>query len=131
METARHAAEEMRARGEKVGVATVRSFRPFPEEAVEAAVRNARVVLVLDRDIGYGTSGMVYADVTRALYHATARPQVLNFVIGTGGKDITPKTIERCLELGRPGYRGKAVFWPDARGPREGIPYTDGLTVEG
>ncbi|MHC4133954.1 MAG: transketolase C-terminal domain-containing protein [Planctomycetota bacterium] len=127
MQTARHSARQMRERGLKVGVAQLRSFRPFPEEEVAGAVRGARVVCVLDRDIGYGTAGMVYPDVTRALYHLSERPDVLNFVIGTGGKDITPQTIERCVELGREGYTKQTVFWPDARGPEEGIPYTEGL----
>lgn len=128
MQTARYAARQMRTRGQKVGVLQLRSFRPFPEKEVADAVRGARVVCVLDRDIGYGTAGMVYPDVTRALYHVTERPDVLDFVIGTGGKDITPQTIERCVELGRDGYTRQTVFWPDARGPEEGIPYTEGLT---
>jgi hypothetical protein len=51
-------------------------------------------------------------------------------IIGLGGKDITPETIERCVELGREGYRGKTVFWPDARGPEEGIPYSEALELE-
>ncbi|MFQ5845858.1 MAG: transketolase C-terminal domain-containing protein [Planctomycetota bacterium] len=129
MRTARWTAAKLRERGERVGVVTLRAFRPFPEEEVAAAVRGARTVLVLDRDIGYGTSGMVYPDLTRALYHRPERPPVLDFVIGTGGKDITPATIERCVELGRDGYRGQAVFWPDARGPEEGIAYTEGRTA--
>ena len=129
MATARHTAAALRERGEKVGVASIRSFRPFPEEELAAAVAGARVVLVLDRDIGYGTSGMVYQDVTRTFYHRQDRPELLNFIIGLGGKDITPKTITRCVELGRGGYKGKAVFWPDARGPEEGIPYTEGLAI--
>lgn len=124
MQTARYAAAEMRKRGEKVGVANLRTFRPFPEEALVKAVGKAKTVLVLDRDIGYGTSGMVYQDVTRTFYHQEHRPELLNFIIGLGGKDITPKTIERCFELGKPGFTGQSVFWPDARGPEEGIPYT-------
>ncbi len=124
MQTARYAAAQLRERGEKVGVANLRSFRPFPEEALVSAVGNAKTVLVLDRDIGYGTSGMVYQDVTRTFYHQEHRPELLNFIIGLGGKDITPKTIERCFELGQGGYTGQSVFWPDARGPAEGIPYT-------
>lgn len=127
MQTARHAATRLRAEGMKVGVAQVRVYRPFPERELARAVAGARTVLVLDRDIGYGSAGMVYPDVTRALYHAPSRPDVLNFIVGTGGKDITPKTIERCVELGRGGYRGMSVFWPDARGPAEGIPYTPGV----
>jgi pyruvate ferredoxin oxidoreductase alpha subunit len=129
MQTARHVATRLSAEGGKVGVVQIRSYRPFPERDLLDALGNAKTVLVLDRDIGYGSAGMVYPDVTRALYHAPSRPDVLDFIVGTGGKDITPKTIERCVELGRWGYRGQSVFWPDARGPEEGIPYTPGVTA--
>jgi pyruvate ferredoxin oxidoreductase alpha subunit len=127
MQTVRYVARKLRERGEKIGVVNVRTFRPFPEREVADAAAGARTILVLDRDIGYGTSGMVFPDVTRALYHRSPHPDALNFIIGTGGKDITPAVIERCLELGRAGHQGKTVFWPDARGPEEGIPYTEGL----
>ncbi len=122
MATARHTARLLRARGERVGVATLHSFRPFPEQAVREAVASASCVCVLDRDIGYGTSGMVFPDVTRTLYPLPQRPRALNFIIGTGGKDITPATLERCLELARTGPPNQQVFWPDARGPAEGLP---------
>jgi pyruvate ferredoxin oxidoreductase alpha subunit len=130
MQTARWTAERLRKEGVKVGVANLRVFRPFPEEEIAAAIGGARTLLVLDRDIGYGTAGMVYPDVTRTFYHREQRPEILNFIIGLGGKDITPETIERCVELGREGYRGKTVFWPDARGPEEGIPYSEALELE-
>lgn len=129
MQTALHTARELRKKGQKVGVLNVRSYRPFPDEQVVAAVKNARVVAVLDRDIGYGTSGMVFQDVTRALYPLDRRPQALNFVVGTGGKDIAPALIERCVGLARDAKPGQSVLWPDARGPEEGIPYTEGLTL--
>ncbi|MBI4612000.1 MAG: pyruvate ferredoxin oxidoreductase [Planctomycetes bacterium] len=129
MQTARFVAMKLREQGERIGVLSLTAFRPFPEEEVRRALGGARTVLVLDRDIGYGSAGMVYPDVTRALYHAERRPEALNFIVGLGGKDVTPKTIERCLELGRGGYQGRSVFWPDARGPEEGIPYTEGLSV--
>ena len=128
MQTARQAAQQLRRQGEKVGVINLRAYRPFPGERLAELLGPARVALVLDRDIGYGTAGMVYSDVTRALYHAPRRPDLLNFIIGLGGKEITDQTIERCVELGRPGYQGQTVFWPDARGPAEGIPPTAGMT---
>jgi len=127
METARWTAGKLREQGKKVGIAQLRSFRPFPEQAVIQAVAGAKAVLVLDRDIGYGTAGMVYPDVTRTLYNEPDRPRALNFIIGTGGKDITPATIERCIDLAQNGPQGQTVFWPDARGPEEGIAYTEGL----
>jgi pyruvate ferredoxin oxidoreductase alpha subunit len=129
MQTALHTARRLRKQGKKVGVLNVRCYRPFPDQQVIAALEHAKTVAVLDRDIGYGTSGMVFQDVTRALYTSTARPRALNFIIGTGGKDITPQTIERCVELAVAAKPGDTVLWPDARGPEEGIPYTQGLTL--
>ncbi len=131
MQTTRYTVERLRNQGEKVGVVNIRCFRPFPAADVVAAIGKAKTVLVLDRDIGYGSSGMVYPDLTRVLYHSPHRPDALNFIIGTGGKDITPATIERCYELGRDGHSDKTVFWPDARGPAEGIPFNDAITVPG
>jgi pyruvate ferredoxin oxidoreductase alpha subunit len=124
MQTARWTAARLREQGRKVGVANLHVFRPFPERAVVEAVAGAKTVLVLDRDIGYGTTGMVFPDVTRTLYPQAERPRLLNCIIGTGGKDITPKTIERCVELASEDHGDQTVLWPDARGPKEGIPYT-------
>ena len=124
MRTALHVAKEQREAGRKVGVVDLHSFRPFPEEAVAAATASAHTVAVIDRDIGYGTAGMVYPDVLRTLYHREHRPRALNFIVGLGGKDITPPRIERCLELCDEDRGGQTVFWPDARGPAEGIPWT-------
>ena len=129
MHTARYTAKKLREQGQKIGVATLRVFRPFPEAELLEAIGEAKTLLVLDRDIGYGSSGIVYQDVTRALYHQKNRPEALNFIIGLGGKDITEKTIERCVELGNDGYGGQAVFWPDARGPKEGLPATPQLSA--
>jgi len=129
MQTALHTARQLRKRGQKVGVLNVRCYRPFPDQQVIAALSKTKTVAVLDRDIGYGTSGMVFQDVTRALYSADHRPRALNFIIGTGGKDITPASIERCVDLAAAAQPGETVLWPDARGPEEGIPYTEGLTL--
>lgn len=124
MQTARVAAANLRARGIKVGVAAIRVFRPFPEAELREAIGDAKQVLVMDRDIGYGTTGMVYPDIVRSLYSLPTRPRVLNFIIGTGGKDIAPRGVERCVELALEDHGDKTVFWPDARGPVEGIPWT-------
>jgi pyruvate ferredoxin oxidoreductase alpha subunit len=69
MQTASWTAAKLREQGQRVGVINLRVYRPFPDEALAAAIGTAGTVLVLDRDIGYGSAGMVYADVTRALYH--------------------------------------------------------------
>jgi pyruvate ferredoxin oxidoreductase alpha subunit len=129
MQTTRAAVVGLRARGASVGLVNIRSFRPFPEKELRQALEGAARVVVLDRDIGYGTTGMVFPDVLRSLYPLPQRPTALNMIIGTGGKEITPQTIERCFELGMEASGERTVLWPDARGPEEGIPYDDTIQL--
>ncbi len=130
MRTVRHTVDVLRNDGERVGLVEICAFRPFPEDALRRALGNAKTVIVLDRDIGYGSAGMVYSDMTRTLYAVADRPRLVNCIIGLGGKDITPDTITKCLRLSRE-KGGKSVYWPDARGPAEGIPYTNRLAIPG
>ncbi len=117
--TARWVVNNLRGRGERAGLVDIRMFRPFPEKEFIEAVKNARLVVVLDKDMGFGTSGMLYPDITRVLYHLDNRPMALNFIVGLGGRDVTPETIEHAYFRARvvlqDGLQDNAqtVFWPD------------------
>jgi len=128
MRTARHTVDQLRRDGHRIGVIEICTFRPFPDAQLRDALARAKSVIVLDRDIGYGTSGMVYSDVTRAMYHSENRPRLVNCIVGLGGKDVTPATVQKCLRLAAMA-KEKTVFWPDARGPAEGIEYTYRLPI--
>ncbi|TET89245.1 MAG: pyruvate ferredoxin oxidoreductase [Methanomassiliicoccales archaeon] len=109
---------ELRENGESAGLLKIRVFRPFPDKEIIEVCRNAKVVAVIDRDIGYGTAGMLFPDVTRALYPLDERPKCLNFIVGLGGKDITPETIMKIHKIAEKALRGEeveTVNWPDAR----------------
>jgi pyruvate/2-oxoacid:ferredoxin oxidoreductase alpha subunit len=54
-----------------VVVLGVRIYRPFPDEALAAALRSARQVLVLEKAVSYGYEGALCSDVKAALYGAT------------------------------------------------------------
>ena len=41
--------DDLRARGEQVGLLQIRSFRPLPSRRIRAALRRAEIVAVLDR----------------------------------------------------------------------------------
>ena len=110
--------DDLRDKGKSVGLAKLRVFRPFPDKEIVDVCRNAKVVGVMDRDVGYGTTGMLFPDVTRALYNEVNRPKCLNFIIGLGGKDITPDTIGSIYETCEKALEGEeveTVNWPDAR----------------
>jgi pyruvate/2-oxoacid:ferredoxin oxidoreductase alpha subunit len=107
--TARIAIDKLHAEGLNVGLLKIRLFRPFPAEAVASALGKTRKVAVLDRNICVGMGGIFAQEVKAALYnqpvYETARngklihrsPEIVEYIAGLGGRDITPQTIEWVL----------------------------------
>ncbi|MBZ9570826.1 pyruvate ferredoxin oxidoreductase [Methanobrevibacter sp. TMH8] len=89
--TVRVCVDEMRERGEKVGLLKVRVYRPFPAEKIQKAVRNAKVA-VLDKNILFGVGGALYNDVK-----AKIDVEAYDFILGLGGRDITPTEIDEVV----------------------------------
>ncbi|HOO78242.1 MAG TPA: transketolase C-terminal domain-containing protein [bacterium] len=86
--TAKAAVDELRERGDKVGVLKLRVFRPFPAREVAEALRGAKAVAVMDRSESFsGNGGPVAAEVRAALYGRTDVP-VSDYVFGLGGRDL-------------------------------------------
>ncbi len=116
MNTAKWTVNKLREQGEKVGIVSIRLFRPFPEQAFIEATKKAKVIGVMERNIGLGTSGMMFPDITRVFYDADVRPKLLNFIIGLGGRDVPPETIERCYNIAKDASElgvTEQVIWPD------------------
>lgn len=90
--TIKDVVDEQREQGKKVGLVRVRSYRPFPKEAIKAAVGDAKLA-VLDKDVSFSVGGALYADVKTAVDNPT-----YNYIIGLGGRDITPSDIEEIIE---------------------------------
>ncbi len=107
--TMKDAVDGMRAEGMKVGIVKVRSYRPFPVEALRKALAGVKVACVLDRDISMGMEGAVYTDLKAALYNAKERPATLGFIIGLGGRDITIPDIRGIAERGFAQIAGEKV----------------------
>ena len=47
--TAKDAVDRLRAEGKKVGLLKIRVFRPFPAEEIAEALKNVKVIAVMDR----------------------------------------------------------------------------------
>ncbi|MEA4956820.1 Pyruvate synthase subunit PorA [bioreactor metagenome] len=91
--TVRVCVDDMRDRGEKVGLLKIRVYRPFPKEEIQKAVQNAKKVAVLDKNISFGVGGALYNDIK-----AKVDVEAYDFIIGLGGRDITPNYIEEVVE---------------------------------
>lgn len=87
--------DTLRAAGERVGVLSIRSYRPFPLAAVRAALQNARRVVVLEKSFSVGMGGVVAADVRMALSGLHLHGYTV--VAGLGGRPITQASLLRML----------------------------------
>ena len=91
--TLKDTVDELRAGGLRVGVVGVTTFRPFPYDAVRAAVGEPARVIVLERAFSVGTGGIVTADVRGAL---PGRP-LHTVVAGLGGRPVTEASLHDLL----------------------------------
>jgi len=100
-ETAMEAIDNMRGESKSVGLIRLRLWRPFPFEEIRQAVKNAEVLVVLDRAISFGgPGGPVCSEIRSALYNEDAKPKVVSFVGGLGGRDITVAGFEEIVNKG-------------------------------
>lgn len=86
---ARTAVDELRAKGEKVGLIKLRVYRPFPSEELAKIVKGLKSLVIVERDHALGGTGAsVYTDVRSALYEMKNRPLVYGYTAGLGGRDV-------------------------------------------
>jgi pyruvate-ferredoxin/flavodoxin oxidoreductase len=105
-ETARETVAFLQAQGERVGVAQLRLYRPFPAQALTQALpASVRRVAVLDRTKEPGSFGEpLFLDVLAALTEAHAdgeresMPAVTGGRYGLSSKEFTPRMVAGVFE---------------------------------
>lgn len=114
--------DELRTKGEKVGLLKIRSFRPFPYIQIADALSNAKIVTVMDRSASFGAHGPLFTEITTSVYNYSAnRPLLLSHTYGLGGRELTMQMIEHvfaesriCLDKGE--VNGRQGMWLNVRG---------------
>jgi len=100
-ETAMTAIDKMRGEGKKIGLIRIRLWRPFPFGDFRQAVKGKKTLIVLDRAISFGgPGGPVCSEVRSALYNQDNKPEIVSFVGGLGGRDITVANFEEIINNG-------------------------------
>lgn len=94
----RETADTLRREGKKVGVVRLRYLRPFPSEELAAAVKHAKAVGVLEKDISFGNEGTVFTNVNSALLQAGVNLPSYNFIGGLGGRNISREDVTDMFE---------------------------------
>jgi pyruvate ferredoxin oxidoreductase alpha subunit len=94
--TAKEAIDNLRNKGEKVGLLKISLFRPFPHKLLADTFRKTKKIIVMDRAQSIGTYPPFYSEILNSLYGKTD-VKISSFVYGLGGRDIFQKQIEEVL----------------------------------
>jgi pyruvate ferredoxin oxidoreductase alpha subunit len=97
---AKQAVDRLRAAGRAVGLVRLRLVRPWPSEALAAALAGKRAVAVVDQNLSLGRGGVLHAELAAGLYgRAEAPPILASFVGGLGGRDIGPEEFAAMVDV--------------------------------
>jgi len=102
------AVDNLRKNGLKIGLARVRTFRPFPKEEILKLGKQADLI-VIDRNISVGNEGAVFNEVKASLY-GKSDVKIYGFIAGLGGKDVTFGDIEKICKKAISG-KAKDLEW--------------------
>jgi pyruvate ferredoxin oxidoreductase alpha subunit len=105
--TVKDVVDDLRELGEPVGLLRPLAFRPFPGDAVAAALREVDSVVVLDRADSPGGTPPLRAEVAACLYGSGC--DLHGSVYGLGGRDLHPEHVRAAFAgpvLSHVGLRG-------------------------
>ncbi len=89
--------DEMRDDGIRIGLVTIVSFRPFPVDALRAALAAAKDVVVVEKSVAVGMGGQLADNVGAALRNLPRAPRLHSAVAGLGGRPITRASLHRLF----------------------------------
>jgi len=104
--TVKDAIDAMRSEGKKVGLLKIRSYRPFPVQALRKALKDAAVIAVIEKDVAIGSEAGLVTDLKAAFYSSSSRTPIIGFAAGLGGRDITIKDIRKIVEKAEAARKG-------------------------
>jgi pyruvate ferredoxin oxidoreductase alpha subunit len=97
--TSRVVIDRLREDGLRVGLLKAKMFRPFPMDEIKRVLRNVGKVGVIDRNISFGHGGIFAQEIRSAFCNEDERPMVFGFIMGLGGRDVTPDAIEEAINV--------------------------------
>jgi len=99
MGTVRYMVDDLRAEGVKAGMVKLRLFRPFPVDAIKKAIGDVPVLGVMEKCISFGApASPLMEELMTAYYHDKEKPMIANYVVGLGGRDVSPDMIREAYK---------------------------------
>lgn len=98
--TIKDVVDESRAKGKKLGLLKITSFRPLPVDAIYNALKNVPKIAVLDRAVSLGSYAPLAGEIRSVFFGKKKAPKLISgFVAGLGGRDITKDSIKEIYRL--------------------------------
>jgi len=109
--------DELRDRGQKVGLIKIRCYRPFPYEDILETIRPAKVVGVMEANFSMGSEGAIGLDLKAKLCNRPGAPLVIDFITGLGGREVNKDTVAqvaaKAREFAAAGQPLAEAYWVD------------------
>lgn len=88
--------DDMRSEGVRVGSVTLTAFRPFPLQALRAAIGHAKRIVVLEKSLALGLGGILADGVRKSMSGSQVKGYTV--IAGLGGRSITRASLRAVLE---------------------------------
>ncbi|MBU3844377.1 MAG: pyruvate ferredoxin oxidoreductase [Candidatus Anaerobiospirillum pullicola] len=109
--TAKDEIDKLTKQGYKVGIISLKAFRPFPYDALRAAIGDTKKVAVLERAFSFGARGIIAPEVERAMRGTGC--EIHTAIAGLGGRAILGSTIKRIADMALNDQFTDEVTWVD------------------
>jgi pyruvate ferredoxin oxidoreductase alpha subunit len=94
--TIQEVVDAMRAEGVRIGSVTMTAFRPFPLDALRAAIGHARRVVVIEKSLALGLGGILSDGVRKSLSGIQLKGYTV--IAGLGGRNITRSSLRKLFD---------------------------------
>jgi pyruvate ferredoxin oxidoreductase alpha subunit len=96
--TIKDVVDSLRAKGKKVGLLRIITYRPFPIQEIYKALKDVAKVAVLEKAVSLGSYGPLFSEIYTIFGSKPKSPLISSFVIGLGGRDITVDSIKEVFK---------------------------------
>ena len=97
-------------KNKSVALLKIKTFRPFPHQAVMNNLKRAKNVAVVEKAISMGNIGPLANEVKSACQNKI-KTNIKSFVAGLGGRDITQDRIKKIINISQKNnYNNQAIF---------------------
>ncbi len=116
---ARTTVDELRVKGEKVGLIKIRVYRPFWGEEIVELCKNLKGLISVERAHSFGGPGAILSqDIKSCLYGSGVSPLLAEYTIGLGGRDTFIGDYHKMYNRAKKAFsvgKNLPIYWMGVR----------------